>query len=417
MYYFIEISCVIAEMWIVHMFLESLNGKDHRPLIPGPIVYSLFCGTLTILSLFPTVAFARLIATFIGVWGASILVFRSTLWKGILSGIAFCAIVGVNDILTAAAFQACGVSASAFMSDHSYRGIFVLAGNLFLFGIILILCMIGKKGKNRLSGKLLLPVLPCWLISILLCFLFTWQCIIKESPWHPLFLVVLMGLLYTNIIMIYFTNKTAQQAQFKKDLEIAEHHYAMERKYYEHLQTQQEETRALRHDMNKYLRALQIDPSHSAFTEIEEKLNSISQVVDVGNTVVSVILNEYFQKAKSSHISLEPDILIPDTLFITAADLYILLGNTLDNAIEACCELPNEERHIAIKLKMHNSILFYEISNPYTDAYHERPRRPYHGYGLKNVAKCVEKYHGNLSVSKDDHIYRVIAHINSTTLS
>ena len=417
MYYFIEISCVIAEMWMVHMFLESLNGKDHRSLIPGPVVYSLFFGALAILSLLPNMAFARLTTTFLGVWAVSMFVFRSKLWKGILSGIAYCAIVGVNDVLTAAAFQACGVSASAFMSDHAYRGVFVITGNLFLFGIILILCMIGKKGRNRLSVKLLLPVLPCWLISILLCLLFTWQCIIEGTPWHPMFLLVLMGLLYTNIIMIYFTNKTAQQAQFKKDLEIAEHHYAMERKYYEHLQAQQEETHALRHDMSKYLRALQIDPSHSAFAEMKEKLDSISQVVDVGNTVVSVILNEYFQKAKTAEISIEPDILIPDTLFITAADLYILLGNTLDNAIEACCELPSEARHIAIKLKLHNSILFYEISNPYTDAYLERPRRPYHGYGLKNVAKCVEKYHGNLSVSKDAHIFRVIAHINSPTPS
>ena len=115
-------------------------------------------------------------------------VFRSKLWNGILSGIAYCAIVGVNDVLTAAAFQACGVSASAFMSDHSYRGIFLIAGNLFLFGIILILYMIGKKGQNRLSVKILLPVLPCWLISILLCLLFTWQCIIEETPVKKQFL-------------------------------------------------------------------------------------------------------------------------------------------------------------------------------------------------------------------------------------
>ena len=70
MYYFIEISCVIAEMWMVHMFLESLNGKDHRSLIPGPVVYSLFFGTLAILSLLPNMAFARLTTTFLGGMGS-----------------------------------------------------------------------------------------------------------------------------------------------------------------------------------------------------------------------------------------------------------------------------------------------------------------------------------------------------------
>ena len=415
MYYFIEISCVLAEMWIAHMFLESLNGKGHGSLITASVVYSLFFGAITVLSLLPNMVFARLAATFVGIWAVSVLVFRSKLWKGILSGIAYCAIVGVNDVLTAVAFQSCGVSADAFMSDHSYRGVFLIAGNLFLIGIILLLCAIGKKGQNRLSVKGLLPLLPCWLMSILLCILFTWQCIIEAYPWHPLFLVVLIGLLYTNIIMIYFTNRATREARLKQELEIAEHHYAMEQEYYEYLQSQQEETRALYHDMSKHLRALQADPSHSAFLALRQKLDAVSQVVDVGNRVVSVILNEYLHMAKTSQISIDLDVLIPEELFVAAADLYILLGNTLDNAIEACGELPKEERHIAVRLKMHNSILYYEISNPYLDAYHKRSKGRYHGYGLKNVAKCVEKYRGNLSVKKEDHIFRVIAHINSPT--
>ena len=78
-----------------------------------------------------------------------------------------------------------------------------------------------------MSVKILLPFLPCWAISILLGLVFTWQCLVMGYEWPPLFLAVLIGLLYTNVIMIYFTNKTSEQAQWKKDLEIAEHHYAM----------------------------------------------------------------------------------------------------------------------------------------------------------------------------------------------
>lgn len=80
-------------------------------------------------------------------------------------------------------------------------------------------------------------------------------------------------------------------------------------------------------------------------------LDSISQVVDVNNRVVSVILNEYVQSARAFHIELELDVQIPEVLFVTAADLYVLIGNTMDNAIEACQSVPEEDRKITLKLK------------------------------------------------------------------
>lgn len=142
-------------------------------------------------------------------------------------------------------------------------------------------------------------------------------------------------------------------------------------------------------------------------------LDSITEVVDVNNRVVSVILNEYFQIARDADIAIDLDVLIPAELFVTAADLYVLLGNTLDNAIEACTELPKEQRRISLKLKKHNSMLYYEISNPYDEKHLHRARGIYHGFGLKNVAKCVEKYSGKLDVSTSDSAFCVVAHMNN----
>ena len=413
MYYFIEIACVIAEMWIIHMFLGSLYHKRNCSVWYTICAYSIFGTVVTIFSLLPDMAFARLAVAFLGVCAVGMLLFDAKPLQSLLSGIAFCAIVAVNDVVTAVAFQACGVDTDALMNDHSARALFLIAGNIFLFGIIFVICLINRKSQSKMSAKILLPVLPCWVISIMLCFVFTWQCIVMEYEWHPLFLVVLIGLLYTNIIMIYFTNKTSEQAQLKKDLEIAEHHYAMQQDYYDQLRVQQEETHALWHDISKYLRASQIDNSDMALQEVQQMLDSISQVVDVNNRVVSVILNEYFQIAKDAGISIELDVMVPTELFVTAADLYVLLGNTLDNAIEACMELPKEQRRISLKLKKHNSMLYYEISNPYDEKHLHRVRGNYHGFGLKNVAKCVEKYRGKLDVSTTNGVFQVVAHMNS----
>lgn len=413
MYYFVEIACVITEMWMVHMFLASLFVKKKVSFWQMLVLYGLFGAILAVLSFMDDMAFARLGFTFVGIWAVSMLLFDAKLLQGILSGVAYCAIVAVSDVGSALAFQACGVNASALMDNHASRALFLIAGHILFFGVIILICIINRKSHGGIPVKILLPVLPCWVISIMLSFLFAWQCFVGDYEWHPLFLIVLLGLLYTNIIMIYYTNKTNEQAQIKKDYEIAEHHYAMQQEYYDQLRVQQEETRALWHDISKYLRAAQIDSTNAAITEVQEMLDSISCVVDVNNRIVSVILNEYLQIAKNAGIFVEIDVQVPPELFVTAADLYVLIGNTLDNAIEACMELPAEQRKIELKLKKHNNILFYEVCNPYSEKHLRRVRGNYHGFGLKNVSKCVEKYNGKLDVVKDNGVFRVIAFLNS----
>ena len=412
MYYFIEIACVIAEMWMVHTFLGSYYAKRNCSILQTLGMYGIFGAIIAVLSLFPDLSFVRLAVTFFGIWTTSLVLFKTKVIQGLLSGAAYCAIVAVNDVISVVSFQLCGVSSDALMASNPARSMLLIVAHILLFGIVVILCIINRKSASKMSVKILLPVLPCWAISILLGFVFTWQCVVMEYEWHPLFLVVLIGLLYTNIIMIYFTNKTSEQAQLKKDFEIAEHHYAMQQEYYDQLRVQQEETRALWHDISKYLRASQVDKSDAALMEVQQMLDSISQVVDVNNRVVSVILNEYFQIAKDADVSIELDVLVPTELFVTAADLYVLLGNTLDNAIEACAELPKEQRRISLKLKKHNSILYYEISNTYDEKHLHRVRGNYHGFGLRNVAKCVEKYRGKLDVNASEGMFRVVAHMN-----
>lgn len=98
--------------------------------------------------------------------------------------------------------------------------------------------------------------------------------------------------------------------------------------------------------------------------------------------------------ARNEGIDLRLDVSVPPELFIPTADLYVMLGNTLDNAIEACAELEEGRRYINLKLKMQNNILHYMIENPYAKEHLLKQRMGVHGYGLKNVERFVEKYGG-----------------------
>ena len=413
MYYVVEIACVITEMWMIHMFLSSFFERRNNNRYLSLLLYFIVGVIVTVLSLIEELVFVRLLFAVISVFSISMLLFRVRPLSAVISSVIFCAITAVTDIFSALVFQLFGVQNQALMANHTYRSFYLAVCHIVMFGLVLLVCLINRRTKREISLRILLPVTPCWVISILLCFLLTWQCFVMQYNLHPLFVFVLLGLLYTSIMVIYYTNRIHDQAQEKKAWEIAEHHYAMQQEYYDQLRIQQEETRALWHDISKYLRASKVEASNGALVQVQEMLDSISCVVDVNNRVVSVILNEYVQAARAAEIELEMDVQVPEVLFVTAADLYVLIGNTMDNAMEACQSLPQDQRRILLKLNTHNNILFFEVSNPYTNEHLHRIRNIHHGYGLKNVARCIEKYDGKIEISKNEGIFQVTAILNS----
>ena len=80
-----------------------------------------------------------------------------------------------------------------------------------------------------------------------------------------------------------------------------------------------------------------------AATDIFERSTNVSAV---GNPVVDALLNYYLRIAEKNNIKVNLDVTIPEVLTISSLSLSIILGNTFDNAIEACCGLPAEQRSI-----------------------------------------------------------------------
>ena len=136
-------------------------------------------------------------------------------------------------------------------------------------------------------------------------------------------------------------------------------------------------------------------------------LSEIHQTVDVGNAVVNGILERALEQVQNQGISLDFDVWVPDQLPISAVDLYIIMGNTIDNAIEACQQVPAADSPTtSLTLRQQNHTLFYAIDNPIPAKQGKKPG-DVHGYGIRNVKNCVAKYHGTTTVSKQDSVFSV----------
>ena len=181
----------------------------------------------------------------------------------------------------------------------------------------------------------------------------------------------------------------------------------------------QEETRSLWHDIKKYMASIEslinLADTENAKKELEfikSTFPNMESVVDSGNALIDSILEYGMKKAKDVGVTIKPETWVESDLGIPATDLFVIIGNTLDNAIEASSIIPEDCRKIVTCFILQkNHVLHYEISNPYIDG-NCRKAGKIHGYGLKNVQACVERNSGIMSISKKQGIYRVSIQLN-----
>ena len=277
-----------------------------------------------------------------------------------------------------------------------------------LYVLVVGTAALGKRWRT--AAIKLLPLVPPLVVQALLCFVCIQQAQ-RQGIAIVQFLVCLWSL-YCAVMLLPATKQAEQALRAKEETQHAARQYALQEEYYRELQEKQQQTRALWHDLNKYLRAAKAETAPSeALEQLQTLLDDATAIVDVGNPVVNVILNEYAQSAKALGIEFRLKVLIPEKLGISAADLYILIGNTMDNAIEACRALPQSQRFIELILRTHQDILYYKLANPYDNSA-KHPKDSMRGHGLENARRCVAAYDGQLLTHQGQGFFIVSAHMN-----
>jgi len=132
---------------------------------------------------------------------------------------------------------------------------------------------------------------------------------------------------------------------------------------------------------------------------------------DSGNMTVDTIINTKYAVAKEHNIAFDLNISIPNKLPFDQCDIGIVLGNALDNAIEAVAEC--KEKVITISMSVRKKALIFVIKNPYErineDGYGNlkslKTDANKHGYGMSSIKKVVEKYNGVMVYETDNKIF------------
>lgn len=183
----------------------------------------------------------------------------------------------------------------------------------------------------------------------------------------------------------------------------------------------------LYHDLNNNLIILNNLITNQDYTAANNYINKlitplreVDNTVHTGNVTIDFILN--YKKAKAEYHGIK---FIVNTEYIQLNsifdnDLCTILFNLIDNALEACTNLPllNSEKWIAITIKSINDMLILKIENTcqheidITNLKTTKKNKHLHGLGLQNVSLIVDKYNGYANYSCDNNIFCVIILLN-----
>ena len=174
--------------------------------------------------------------------------------------------------------------------------------------------------------------------------------------------------------------------------------------------------RGWRHDYHNHIqtlkayRALGESESIDAYLDaLETDLTGVDTLIKSGNVMVDAILNSKLSLAKNRKIAINAKAIVPKSIAISEIDLCVIIGNLLDNAIEACLRLEDEDmRFIRVYMDLKRENLYLSITNASggevskQDGRYVSGKGEHHGFGLMRVDRIVDKYAGYIKRRDED---------------
>ena len=183
-------------------------------------------------------------------------------------------------------------------------------------------------------------------------------------------------------------------------------------KYYAEVENMYRKMRGWRHDYRHHIQTMKVHAINGEYKAIhdyldmlDDDLTNVETVIKTGNRMADAILNSKLSIAMEHHIKIKAEANIPVALTVSELDLCIIIGNLLDNAIDACLELPIEERLIRIYMEMKGNYLYFALTNTASGKKKKNfktTKGEGHGLGIARIDAIVKKYGGYVTRASED---------------
>lgn len=242
-------------------------------------------------------------------------------------------------------------------------------------------------------------------------------------PSHSVFLfcINLGAFLIYHIVTILVNEYDKNMSLEKKN-----HMLSLENLQYNYLHNKMMETRKVRHDMRHHAVVMEGYLRDEKYEELKTYLAGWLQTIPEDSSVVfcpdytlNLLLLYFAQQAKEHDIDFTVHAALPEETGIAGSDLSVILGNLLENAVDACAAQKSKDRRIVFRGKADRSALYFTIDNTMEgelrrdkegrllSVKHEGP-----GLGLESVRDIVSRYNGVLRTEQKGGVFCASVFLN-----
>lgn len=223
-----------------------------------------------------------------------------------------------------------------------------------------------------------------------------------------------------NVVVFFIFENYAKQIKIKSELELEQVKLQLESEYLNEIVQKQMQSSKAMHDLKNQLFAIKELVQRGnikGLKKIEEICNTVSAIQNLiytNDKEVDALINSKAHTASLNRISLSCKCYFSGFGEIDKIDLCILIGNLLDNAIEACKKV-DAERYISMSILQRANMVNILVVNPFVGeinnkdgVYSTSKEDKYaHGFGLNSVKSIVNKYDGDIKILIDNNLFTV----------
>lgn len=190
-------------------------------------------------------------------------------------------------------------------------------------------------------------------------------------------------------------------------------------KHYDEVETMYRKMRGWRHDYHNHIQVLKAHIELEEYGQAEKYLDMLAEdlarvdtVLKTGNIMVDAILNSKLALMREREIQVDVTAIVPQEVGISGVDLSVLIGNLLDNAMEACMRIEKkQDRFIRIYIDIVKKQLYISVMNSMegrarrNGAQYFSSKGGLHGFGILRIDSIVSKYHGYINRQNEQGVF------------
>ncbi len=356
-----------------------------------------------------------------------LILFFSVSWKGALfhAGILSCLILTAETASEFALGSLFG-DASLYQENMLFLAVLgVVSRLLYFFATKVCIHIIAKKPSDLSEAGPEVLLLGSFSVATIFILVVIVQTVLQVELPPNIVNLMLIGsliLLFSNFLV--FAGYQFNQHLHRRYVALQLAHQREEDKelYFRTLEEQYNGQQILLHDINRHLAAIKALADENGDAAVAEYMSELQELPALQrrvrfceNSMLNVILSEYYNICRKKGIDFLVDVRNRPFDTIKHSDVTALLGNLLENAVEAAenCEEPYIELHIdtqpgySLFLSLVNTCAVPPQSDGGNGFVSKKTGKLLHGIGLQSIRQIIKKYHGEIrqEYEEETHLF------------